>query len=678
MERPEVFNAAHELVFRLIREGSVTGLRVDHPDGLYNPVEYFHRLQRGCFARQMLAGKSGPNGDPDEARALGRLYDETVMSDPTYKPFYIVGEKILTKAERMPEDWPIFSTTGYVFLNSVNGIFVEGNNAKAFDAIYEKFTRTKMSFPEVLYGKKKLVMQVAMSSEVNTLGHYLNDLSEKNRHTRDFTLNSLTAAITEVIACFPVYRTYTNSWVVSDRDRHSIEAAVAKAKRKNPAISDSIFDFLQDVLLLRFPRHIGDGEKAEWLDFVMRFQQVSGPVMAKGTEDTAFYVFNRLASLNEVGGMPDRFGVPLETFHGQNIERAKSWPHALIATSTHDNKRSEDVRARVNVLSEIPREWGERVRKWTRMNKKKKKIIDGREAPDRNEEYLLYQTLVGAWPVEPIEGSEADVFIERIKSYMLKASREAKVNTSWINPDGGYEDAMLAFIDAVVRPTPGNAFLQDFLPFQQMVSHYGMYNSLSQTLLKVCSPGVPDFYQGTELWDFSLVDPDNRRQVDYEKRITALTDIREREQMMTAVELAWALSLSKDDGRIKLYLIYRALNFRKENREVFERGEYRPLGTDGERAEHVCAFERRWNSASVVAVVPRFLTRLITGSGSVPFGKAVWDDTRLVLPDSDAGARYRNVFTAEVLSARTEGGTSSLTLADVFSCFPAALFERIS
>jgi (1->4)-alpha-D-glucan 1-alpha-D-glucosylmutase len=674
MEHYDVFQAAHQLIFRLIGDGSVTGLRIDHPDGLFNPVEYFHRLQRACYIRQMI----GPVGTtPEKELDLAERYDEAVLADPAYRPFYIVGEKILTKSERMPEDWPIFSTTGYVFLNSVNGIFIDGANAKAFDVLYEKFIKAMVNVQDVIYEKKKLVMLVAMSSEVNTLGHYLNDISEKNRHTRDFTLYSLRSALVEVIACFPVYRTYTNTWVVNDRDHQVIELAASKAKRKNPAISDFIFDFLKDVLLLKFPREFGDGDKAAWLDFVMRFQQITGPVTAKGVEDTAFYVCNRLTSLNEVGGMPERFGTPLETFHGQNIERIKFWPHALIATSTHDTKRSEDVRARINVLSEIPREWGERTRGWARMNKKKKGAVDGSEAPDRNEEYLLYQTLIGAWPVGPTEGSAYDAFIQRIKEYMLKASREAKVNTSWINPSMEYEDAIRAFIDAVMRPSPENRFLGDFLPFQQMVSHYGMFNSLSQALLKICSPGVPDFYQGTELWDFSLVDPDNRRPVDYEKRITILADLKQQEMETTGVDLAWELSLAKEDGRIKLYLVHTALNYRRANRALFEQGEYLPLEAEGMKTGHVCAFARKASKACIVTVVPRFLTRVISGGGSVPFGKAVWEDTRLTLPMGEPGMQFRNVFTGEIVTAGSQGDKTSLLLADVFACFPAAMLERV-
>jgi (1->4)-alpha-D-glucan 1-alpha-D-glucosylmutase len=675
MEHYEVFQATHQLIFRLIDDGSVTGLRIDHPDGLFNPVEYFHRLQRACYIRQII----GPAGAaPEKERELAEQYDTAVLADPAYRPFYIIGEKILTKSERMPEDWPIFSTTGYVFLNSVNGIFVDNGSAKAFDRIYERFTGMNMNLPDVIYEKKKLVMQVAMASEVNTLGHYLNDLSERNRHTRDFTLNSLRSAIIEVIACFPVYRTYTNTWTVTDRDRQVVELAVAKAKRKNPALSESIFDFLKDVLLLHFSNEQKNEDKAAWLDFAMRFQQITGPVMAKGVEDTAFYVYNRLVSLNEVGGMPERFGTPLETFHGQNIERSKSWPYALITTSTHDTKRGEDTRQRINVLSELPREWAERIRTWARMNKKKKTAIDGVEAPERNEEYLLYETLIGAWPAEPMDEGGRNTFIGRIRDYMLKASREAKVNTSWINPNGQYEEALVSFVTDLLTPAEGNRFLNDFLTFQQMISHYGMYNSLSQTLLKICAPGVPDFYQGTELWDFSLVDPDNRRPVDFERRISILEELRRQEREMTGAALAWELTQSAVDGRIKLYVVHKALEHRRANNELYGQGEYLPLTAKGYRAGNVCAFARRKNGASMIIAVPRFLTGLISGTGAVPFGKGVWEDTMLMLPEAVQGGIYRNVFTGELLTASAESKERGILVADIFGSFPVALLERSS
>ena len=406
MERPEVFTAAHDRILKLVRRGDVTGLRVDHPDGLYDPSAYFEQLQRHCFLNLRLGHLSrlrkeipGEAVQPVRRSEILRLYDDGLAADPGFMPFYVVGEKILLRGERMPEEWPIFSTTGYVFINSVNGLFVDTSSARAFDEIYQRFTGNRTPFADTVYTMKKLIMQVAMSSEINTLGHYLNTLSEKDRHTRDFTLNSLIHVIVEVIAFFPVYRTYVKGYEVKDRDRQYVEHAITKAKRKNPATSEAVFDFLKDVLTLRFPDDLSEEGHASWLDFVMRFQQISGPVMAKGVEDTTFYVYNRLVSLNEVGGMPDRFGTPIETFHGQNIERRKFWPHALIATSTHDTKRSEDVRARINVLSEIPTEWRTRLYRWSNLNRKKKVIVERLKVPDRNEEYLLYQTLIGEWPV---------------------------------------------------------------------------------------------------------------------------------------------------------------------------------------------------------------------------------------------------------------------------------------
>ncbi len=680
MEHPAVFAATHALIFRLIRERGVTGLRIDHPDGLYNPVEYFHWIQRGCFIQEMVTVENGvgegqikPETMSEMERELAVQYDETVLKNLEYKPFYIVGEKILTKSERMPEDWPIYGTTGYEFLNSVNGIFIDGQNAKAFDVIYEKFIRKRINVQDMISTKKKEVMLATLSSEVNTLGHYLNDISETNRRTRDFTLYSLRRAVIEVIAAFPVYRTYTNTWKVSDRDIQYIEQAVSRAKRNNPAISESIFDFLKDVLLLRFPKDLSDADKAKQFDFVMRFQQITGPVMAKGVEDTTFYVYNRLVSLNEVGGMPERFGTPLEAFHGQNIERLKLWPHTLVTTDTHDTKRSEDVRARINVLSEIPREWGEHVRAWVRMNRRRKTVIDGAEAPDRNEEYLIYQILVGTWPVETIDGNAYDEFVERIRDYMIKAAREAKVNTSWINPNETHEQALTTFINRILHPAPENQFLSNFFPFQRKVSRCGMFNSLAQTLLKICVPGVPDFYQGTELWDLNLVDPDNRRPVDYERRINILSELK-RKEAAAEVNLAEELYHSMNDGRIKMYLIYKALTCRKANRGLFEKGAYLPLSIVGSRADHVCAFVRKMGGASTIVVVPRLLWLLIQGEGPIPLDKALWEDTYIILPDSDSETQYRNIFTDEIIGTESQqDGKQGLALAGILSTFPIAL-----
>jgi (1->4)-alpha-D-glucan 1-alpha-D-glucosylmutase len=683
MENPLVFMETHALVMKLIKEGKVTGLRIDHPDGLYNPSEYFHQLQRHCFFQERLGftekvKKEIPPSydDKDTEAKILKHYDDMLSSDPQFKPFYIIGEKILLKGERLPEDWQIFSTTGYAFLNSVNGIFVNLKNAKAFDDIYIRFTQIKENFHQIVYEKKKLIMQVSMSSEIYNLGHYLDLISEKNRHTRDFTLNSLINAITEVIAFFPVYRTYINSWTVTDRDRQYIEVAVQKAKRQNPAMSASIFDFLRDVLLLKFPENLEEKEKRECLDFVMRFQQITGPVMAKGLEDTAFYVYNRFVSLNEVGGSPDRFGIPLDAFHGQNIERIKFWPHALITTATHDTKRGEDVRARINVLSEIPQEWKKQFTQWGRINKKRRVVVDSQIIPERNEEYLLYQTLIGAWPLN-IESDEAyGIFKTRIKDYMVKALREAKVNTSWINPNTIYEDALMVFIETILHNPSENKFLKDFIPFQKKISSYGMFNSLSQTLLKITCPGVPDFYQGTEFWDYRLVDPDNRGPVDYELRKTMLEDMKKRKSEMPLRDLAQWLTRNKDNGMIKLYLISEALHYRREMRELFEGGEYITLEVNGEKADNVCIFARRTGSACALIIAPRFFTQLIEPEG-VPFGTDTWLDTYFIIPFDQKETRYRNIFTDDIIATKDYKGTTIMHLSEVFSSFPVAFLERI-
>jgi (1->4)-alpha-D-glucan 1-alpha-D-glucosylmutase len=678
VENLDVYEETHRLVFRLIKEGKVTGLRVDHPDGLYNPLLYFQRLQRSCFLYKKLGFMKNVDETPDEESQILKQYDELLLSNPKAKPFFIISEKILIKGEKMPEDWPVFSTTGYAFVVSVNGIFIETANAKSFDNIYTRAVKSRLNFQEIVYEKKKFIMEVFMTSEVNTLGHFLDELSEKNRHTRDFTLNSLTGAIKETIAFFPVYRTYILSSGVTERDARYIELAISKAKRKNPIISESIYDFLKDVLLLKYPENFGDEDKREWVDFIMRFQQITGPVMAKGLEDTALYVYNRLISLNEVGGSPDRFGTPMEAFHGQNIETSKLWPNALIATSTHDSKRSEDVRARINVLSEIPDEWKMHLMRWRRLNKKKKIIFEAQTVPDPNEEYLLYQTLLGAWPVGQMNPAEYGVFQKRIKDYMLKALREAKVNTSWKSPHVTYENDVMDFIETIMKDSRSNQFLKDFQIFQKKISQYGMYNSLSQTLLKIASPGIPDFYNGTEIWDFSLVDPDNRRPVDYDIRIRMLEELKKQESEIPLWEFARELTNKREDGKVKLYLLYKALNYRRQQRELFEQGEYIPLAVTGEKNNAVCAFARRFNGRNIVVIAPRFFTKLISQPDILPLGGEVWRDTCIVIPFAGIGITYRNIFTGETVTIKRQQGTDTVfSLPEVFTNFPVALMECI-
>ncbi|MGZ3613329.1 MAG: malto-oligosyltrehalose synthase [Thermodesulfobacteriota bacterium] len=685
MEDPVVFEKAHELVLKLIGEGKVTGLRVDHPDGLYDPSKYFKRLQRECFLRVRLAHAQRVQGKksntPVEASPepeILRQYAEMVASDPQFKPFYVVGEKILSKDEKLPEDWPIFSTVGYVFLNPLNGIFVDTANGKVFDKIYERFIRSKMDYQDLVYEKKRLIMIVAMSGEINRLAHYLNHLSEKNRHTRDFTLNSLRTTITEVIACFPVYRTYITRAGVHERDRRYVEQAASKAKRKNPALCESIFDFLKNVLLLNYPDDFGKTDKMEWVDFVMRFQQVTGPVMAKGLEDTVFYVYNRLISLNEVGGDPEGFGTRLDAFHGQNIETAQSRPYSLITTSTHDTKRSEDVRARLNVLSEIPGEWQRCLSRWSRLNRKKKLVVHGRMVPDRNDEYLLYQTLLGVWPANRMTAAEYEEFTARIRDYMLKATREAKVDTNWISPNVPYEEALLKFIDAILSDPQRNPFLKDFYGLQKKVSYFGMLNSLSQTLLKITSPGIPDFYQGSEIWDFSLVDPDNRKPVNFDIRKKMLGALKDKMAAYGSDRTGSAreLMLEWKDGSIKLYVTFRSLNYRKENYKLFMDGTYAPLWSDGNFKDHVCAFARQGGGKVVLVIVPRFMAHL-TQVDETPLGRKVWGESSITMPGEIVAERFSNIFTGEMVDITGRNGQKRLMLDQVFANFPVAMLEAI-
>ncbi len=675
VECPGVFDATHSLLFELVAAGKVTGLRIDHADGLQNPVEYLQRLQAACFAR--LYENHFLNND--QTTSAEEAYKLILKMEPDYRPFYIVAEKILLKSEKLPSNWPVYGTTGYDFANQVNGIFVKSANARMFENIYTRFMQHRIDFHDALYQKKKLVMQVAMSSEINMLGHYLDRISEQNRHTRDFTLNSLIKSLIEVIACFPVYRTYITGNDVTDRDRQYIEAAVKGAKRQNPAVSDSVFDFIRDVLTLNFPNSLPEQHKAAWLDFVKRFQQLTGPVTAKGVEDTTFYLYNRLTSLNEVGGAPERFGISLEAFHGQNIDRCKTRPLAMLSTSTHDTKRSEDVRARINVLSEMPELWRDALSRWSRQNRRIKIVVDGRPRPSRNEEYLLYQTMVGIWPLSGLEdAAEYDLFRIRLKEYMLKAMREAKVHTSWINPNQHHEDATLYFIEMILKDSPENEFLQDFNIFQKLTSACGIFNSLSQVLLKITSPGIPDIYQGNEMWDFSLVDPDNRRPVNFDQRIAALDELARSESEKGILTTAQGLLKGRLDGRIKLYLTWKALSARRNLRELFEQGRYLPLEVLGTRSEHVCAFERSTNSNSVLVIAPRFFSSLIDSPDGLPLGKEVWKDTRIMQPFEPASSSYTNLLTGEKLHLEKEGDdTLFLPLYGILKSFPVALLERI-
>jgi (1->4)-alpha-D-glucan 1-alpha-D-glucosylmutase len=641
MENEDVFHATHALIERLAAGGFVSGLRVDHPDGLFDPAEYLRRLQ-------------------------------------PLSPHYVVVEKILEPGEPLPADWPVQGTTGYEFLNSMNGLFVDRDRERDFDRVYTRFVRESMNYRELVARCKNLIMKVSLSSEIGNLGHQLDRISERDRKSRDFTLNSLTGAIREIITHFPIYRTYVTSAGVSDRDRRYIELATARAKRKNPAISASIFDFVRDTLLLKSLDQLDDAGQMAVLQFVGAFQQTTGPVMAKSVEDTAFYIYNRLVSLNEVGGDPERFGVIVSVFHRQNADRQAQWPFSLLTTTTHDTKRSEDVRARINALSELPADWKSHLARWAKANRSFKSDLEGEPAPSRNDEYLLYQTLVGTWPAVPFQAVERERYVARIQEFALKAVHEAKVNTSWVSPHEPYERSLREFIAAILTPGRQNRFLFDFEPFARRIADLGIWNSLSQTLIKLTSPGIPDVYQGSELFDFRLVDPDNRGPVDFTLRAEMLEQM---EQQLTGPPgnmsvLAADLISGRTDGRVKLYLIRQLLHFRRAHPDLFTIGEYLPLEIVGERKEHVVAYLRRLGPTAVVVAVPRLVGGLVGMTGLPPFGREVWSDTAMELPAEFAGSGFINLLTGE--SINCEGPERNrCSLAGVFSTFPVAALESV-
>jgi (1->4)-alpha-D-glucan 1-alpha-D-glucosylmutase len=685
VEEPEVFEAVHGVVLRLLGAGQVTGLRIDHPDGLFDPVQYFLDLQSTC--RRILPSDPSTAGEPSEGT--------------TERACYVVVEKILVRDERLRPDWAVHGTTGYEFLNLVNGLFVDPAAERHFHELYARMTGQPFRFGDIAYQSKKLILDATMSAELHVLARRLDRISEQHRWSRDFTLFSLQEALAEVIACFPVYRTYICGVknMVGDEDQQYILSALRTAKRRNPAMSESIFDFVASVLLLQDPEGISEGDRAARRDFVMRFQQITGPIMAKGIEDTAFYRVFPLASLNEVGGNPERFGLPIDAFHRQNAERLTNWPHALLTTSTHDTKRSEDVRARINVLSEMPRDWERAIQRWQSMNRVKKVELEGAEVPDPQEEYLLYQTLIGtwlpqpmdeeahaqfvqrigrymqtlisAWPLQPMDEEAHAQFVQRIERYMEKALKEAKLHTSWINPNEAYDQAVKQFVRAILSPDGDNRFLADFRRFQGRIAQAGMWNSLSQTLLKITSPGVPDFYQGTELWDFSLVDPDNRRPVDFRTRVTMLDELQQRESK-DLTSLVRELVARRTDGRIKLYITYKALNFRRGHRDLFEQGAYQPLTVSGAKEDHVLAFARHLGNCWALVAVPRLVVNL-SPSAKPPLGKRIWKETVLHLPEG-APNGWQNVFTGEALTVPDNNTTERGLLAhEVFRRLPVAL-----
>lgn len=623
MEDPEVFEHCHSLILKMVSQGIFTGLRIDHVDGLYDPLQYLRRL------------KERTNGA------------------------YAVVEKILAFEEKLPSNWPVQGTCGYDHLNYLNGVFCMKRNEEEFDRIYSSFTGARFEREDLLHDKKAFIVEHFMTGDVDNLANLMKRISSKDRGGGDITLHGLRRAIFEVLSFFPVYRTYVSPDSFTGQDRRFISEAVQTAKRKYPYLTNEI-NYLAKFLLLKYEDYLGEEEKQVWLGFVMRFQQFSGPLMAKGFEDTLLYIYNRLTSLNEVGGDPFRFGISISEFHEFNKAVSENWPHTMNASSTHDTKRGEDTRARINVLSEVPGEWEEQLKTWSEHNAKWKSKISGLDVPALNDEYSLYQNLLGTWPCDESGYPE---YVGRIKEYVIKAIREAKLYSGWIDPDTRYEKACIEFVEKILDRSGDNYFLADFILFQKKVAYFGALNSLSQILLKICSPGFPDFYQGSELWALTLVDPDNRRPADYGICISFLEKIK---QDCEKREFPDELMTSWHDGRIKLFVTWKCLSARKGLQNLFKNGSYIPLSAEGEFAENVIAFAREENSNWVIAIAPRFYTEL-AGEKQFPLGEEVWRDTSIRLPEG-APQEWTNAITGVKINAKVK-----LPVGVVLSDFPVSM-----
>jgi (1->4)-alpha-D-glucan 1-alpha-D-glucosylmutase len=676
VEDPHVFAATHQLLGTLIKERTVQGVRIDHPDGLFDPARYFTMLQE-------LAG-----GD-----------------------LYVVAEKILSGRETLPAGWPVAGTTGYNYLNHLNGVFVSMSEARRLRRAYAKLTGQTDAFDDVLYESKRLIMATAMSSELNVLAHALERIADGNRRSRDFTLDSLRDAITEVVACFPVYRTYVDDRGWTSGDRAVLERAIRRALRRNPAMEASLFDFFREVMMPRSPdgaeeprpndRRAGyppaDAEEAhQRLGFAMKFQQYTGPVHAKGLEDTAFFRYNLLLSLNEVGGDAERVGRSVDEFHEGNQRRLSEHPFEMIATATHDTKLGEDTRARLNVVSEIPEAWSREVGRWMRLNRSHRTIVDGEPAPDRNDEYRFYQALVGVWPADVPEvansggvrfldrrsaeregGPPDPELIERVKAYMIKSVKEAKLHTSWLTPNEDYENAVGQFVERVLQGRGAARFLPAFTPLARRISQIGMINGLAQLTLKLGSPGVPDFYQGTELWDLSLVDPDNRRPVDFQLRRAMLDDLEgvistsgpERAAAVASMVAHWP------DGRIKLLLTTIGLRLRRESPDLFLSGRYLPLQTEVVVPAGLVAFARILEKRAVLFVAPRLTAPLVPDAGSVPLGGDAWKTSRVLLPPELRDRTFRHELTGAEIKPSSAVDEWWLFAGQIFETVPVGVLR---
>ncbi len=620
VELPQVFADTHNRILDWHQRGLLDGLRVDHPDGLRDPQDYLHRLAHAA-----------PGA-------------------------WVVVEKILQPDETVPPDWPVAGTTGYDFLNCAGGLFIDPAAEEPLTRFYSEFTGEPTDFTAVMRDKKRHVLRRHLVAEVSRLTHLLAAILPRCAPSLAIGPDELRDGLVEVLACFPVYRAYcrAEASICSENDRAAASEAVTQARRADSHLSAAALGFLDHLLQLR----VQDPLAAE---FVMRFQQLTGPAMAKGGEDTAFYCYNRFAALNEVGGDPSRFGSSVNDFHRACEQACRHWPATMLATSTHDTKRSEDVRARLALLSEIPGLWIAAVRAWSALNERHRR--DG--WPDRNAEYLFYQTVVGAWPLP----------LDRAIAYMGKAAREAKQHTDWSEPNRPYEEALKEFVAGALADP---AFTRSVEGFVNRIARAGCVNSLGQTLLKLTAPGVPDLYQGTDLWDFSLVDPDNRRAVDFDLRQALMASVQAGIASGPTSGFLDELLSNPGDGRVKLFLIHQVLRYRRLHPELFQQGRYVPISVSGQGARHVCAFARVLRHQQTIVVVPRLVAGLTRNLDIWPLGEDVWGETRLVLPGTRRGHEFRNVLTDESHRAQSRNNRVGLRLAEVFARFPIALLDELS
>jgi (1->4)-alpha-D-glucan 1-alpha-D-glucosylmutase len=625
VEDSAVFGNVHELVFKLYNKGEITGLRVDHIDGLYDPFNYLQRLRQNA-------------------------------SDA-----YIVVEKILGGNETIPHDWPVQGTTGYDFCNIVNQLFCCNENESQITQIYQKFSGNYHPFEKTVKDAKRLILKKNMAGDIDNLASLIKNISTHDRWGSDITLYGLRSALVELMIQFPVYRSYINYNNFSDEDRANLQKAIYKARTDEPGLGRE-FDFIERFLFLRYDTGLSEEQKIKWTEVVMRFQQFTGSLSAKGIEDTVFYDFNRMISLNEVGGDPLSFGTSMEKYHSFCKKRRDQFPYTMNTTSTHDSKRGEDVRMRINYLSEIPDLWEQSILKWREINKRFKKKKYGVEIPDSNDEYFFYQTLTGTYP---LDCDDYTIYRKRVREYMLKAVREAKIHTAWIAYDKEYENGILCFVDSAIDEKISGEFLDSFLPFVEVVAAFGVFYSLSQCLLKMTSPGIPDFYQGSELWDLTMVDPDNRRTVDFKKRVSIIRDI-EKESQVSNYSFFKYLLKDHSCGMSKLFLIRRVLEFRKTNRELFLDGEYVPLITSGTYHDSIVSFARVLENQIVIVVASRKLST-VKSFTEFPLTSDVWLDTCIEVPQFITDS-WNDLITEKQIKNRNR-----IFIDEILDLFPCAL-----